>query len=511
MADQNTPRDRRWRKGDDDAESTPTPSYEQEPMEVEQDDLPRRAASARFDVDTEIGSEAALRDAMDPANQSLAEALQLSFKVLQLVILVMIVLFLVSSCQTVHDDETGVHTVFGKIDPISHSEALTPGLKWGIWPYPVGEFVLFHNSNRTVHLGDVFAPSNRGGLTQDQLLERANINNPLNPGRDGSLLTRDGDLAHMHVGGRYSIEQPVQFVEQIDDADTRHDSNRIVQLMLQRATIHVAASESLQELVDISRVEIVKSSIKQKAQDGLDTVHAGIQLAQVEVTEAEPPLAIAKAFGDLQNAVVEAQTASGKASQEADKTLIAVAGQGYRTLITAIDRYEDAIAAKNDQDATKVFSEICEHFEGKDFSGEVASIIAMARSYSDTIDATMGNQARRFESLLPAYLQHPEMVIRQRWLEAYANVLKKPDCETIWVPSSILSMEISLSGSNGVQDLRRKNDYARREAASNAKAINPDGPYILRGSEMINDQAGRQLQRDYSGRLIPFGGSSSGK
>jgi membrane protease subunit HflK len=437
--------------------------------------------------------------------------LRLSFKVLQLVILVMIVLFLVSSCQTVHDDETGVHTIFGRINPISHSEALTPGLKWGIWPYPVGEFVLFHNTNRTLNVSDVFAPSNKAGLTQDQLLERASIDAPLNPGRDGSLLTRDGDLAHMRVGGRYSIEQPVKFVEQIDDADARHDANRIVQLMMQRATIHVAAAESLQELVDITRVEIVKSSIQQKAQEGLDTVHAGIQLAQVEVTEAEPPLAIAKEFGDLQNAVVEAQTLSGDASRSADKTLIAVAGQGYRKVIAAIDQYEDAIASENQEQATKLFSDICEHFEGKDSSGEVASIIAMARSYSDTIDATLGNQARRFESLLPAYLEHPEMVIRQRWLEAYANVLKKPDCETIWVPSSVLAMQINLSGSNAVQDLRRKNDFTRREAATNAKAVNPEGPYILRGSEMIQDQAGRQLQRDYSGKLIPFGGSSSSK
>ena len=60
---------------------------ETEPMAVEQ---PRRAASARFVVESEVGSAAALREAMDPANQSLADALHLSFRVLQVVIVVLV-------------------------------------------------------------------------------------------------------------------------------------------------------------------------------------------------------------------------------------------------------------------------------------------------------------------------------------------------------------------------------------------------------------------------------------
>ena len=53
---------------------------EEEPAE---EDAPRRAASAQFVVQSEVGSQALLREAMDPANQSLREALRLSFRVLQ--------------------------------------------------------------------------------------------------------------------------------------------------------------------------------------------------------------------------------------------------------------------------------------------------------------------------------------------------------------------------------------------------------------------------------------------
>ena len=64
------------------------------PPEVEEEEDARgRAASARYIVESEVGSEGALRDAMDPANQSLADALRLSFRVLQAVIVVLVVLF----------------------------------------------------------------------------------------------------------------------------------------------------------------------------------------------------------------------------------------------------------------------------------------------------------------------------------------------------------------------------------------------------------------------------------
>ena len=64
---------------------------EGEPQGVEP---PRRTASAQFAVEAEVGSQAALREAMDPANQSLADALRLSFQVLQGVIVVLIALFM---------------------------------------------------------------------------------------------------------------------------------------------------------------------------------------------------------------------------------------------------------------------------------------------------------------------------------------------------------------------------------------------------------------------------------
>ena len=88
------------------------------PMEVEE---PRRSASAQFNVTADIGSQAALREAMDPANKSLADALQLSFRVLQFVIAVLLILFLFSGFKTIGNNESGIATVWGKVEDVQGS------------------------------------------------------------------------------------------------------------------------------------------------------------------------------------------------------------------------------------------------------------------------------------------------------------------------------------------------------------------------------------------------------
>ena len=95
-----------WKDGESN-ESDPSArdySVEETPLEVEP---ARRAASAEFVVDSDVGSAAALREAMDPANRSLTDALQMSFRVLQLVIVVLLVLFLFSGFKTVGASQSG--------------------------------------------------------------------------------------------------------------------------------------------------------------------------------------------------------------------------------------------------------------------------------------------------------------------------------------------------------------------------------------------------------------------
>ena len=120
------------------------------------DDAPRREASATFSVSEPVAAEAAIRQAMDPANQSLGEALRLSYRLLQLAIFGLLVTFLFSGFQTVREGFSGVKTIFGRVAGEPGMEAIGPGLN-PFWPYPVGEITVFE-TRRTVELRNEFWP-----------------------------------------------------------------------------------------------------------------------------------------------------------------------------------------------------------------------------------------------------------------------------------------------------------------------------------------------------------------
>ena len=90
---------------------------------------PRRAASAQFHVEESTVTNVAMREAMDPANQSLGDALRLSYRLLQLGILILVVMFLFSGFETIREGYSGVKMVFGRIVGTPGSEELEPGLE----------------------------------------------------------------------------------------------------------------------------------------------------------------------------------------------------------------------------------------------------------------------------------------------------------------------------------------------------------------------------------------------
>ena len=92
------------------------------------EEAPRREKSAEFTVVAGAASEADLRDAMDPANQSLTEALRLSYRVLQFAILALAVVFIFSGFETVRENRTGIRTLFGAIQGDGADAQISAGI-----------------------------------------------------------------------------------------------------------------------------------------------------------------------------------------------------------------------------------------------------------------------------------------------------------------------------------------------------------------------------------------------
>ena len=254
------------------------------PQQPEQEQ--RRTASAKFVLQNQEDSSIQLREAMDTAHRSLTDSLQLSFRALQVVMIVLLGLYLISGFRTVEDSQTGVATFFGSI---VGDQGLSSGLQTN-WPAPIGGFEIFDAQNRGANLGRKFKPNVDARLTQEQRILKAQARNALRPGVDGYLLTSDGDIAHIGISAEWEIIDPLQYSSRIIDLK----GNEIVELALENATVHIIGEITLENLLD-KPLEELRAMLRLHAQDFLNDLKCGIRISDVILpTEPEPPLFIQK-------------------------------------------------------------------------------------------------------------------------------------------------------------------------------------------------------------------------
>ena len=140
----------------------------------------------------------------------------------------------------------------------------------------------------------------------------------------------------------------------------------------------------------------------------------------------------------------------------------------------------------------------------KDFVGRMLEIKCpksrvitgfIPEGYRAQIETTLGQDFKRYQSLLPTYLEHPELVIRSRWLNMYSAVLGNADAESIFVPEYIKSIKLAVSGSDEIAQLRHRNELKRKEATTVLEA-DLMNPWILKASEINMDGPRRSLNID---------------
>jgi len=470
---------------------------EDRPMDVE---TPRRVASAQLVVESEVGADAELRAAMDPANQSLADALRLSYRFLQFVILALLALFLVSGFQRVDDSQSGVMLRFGRIVEVDDQLALEPGLRRNLLPYPAGEFVIFDVESRSVQIATTFFPRLPANMSLDQAIERASPKGTLRVGQVGYVLTDGGDIAHLQATATYNISDPVKLVETLNVSD----ADRTVKLALDRAIVASSAGLMLQELVE--QPETVRELIRVNAQDMLDTIDCGIRITDVQLLDAKPPFAIVKVYRELQNAREESRRAIETARQEATEALIEAAGERWRVLAELIDRYQREEDLGSTVRATEILGEINTLLESDDVHGAIAEMIHRANAHESEIELTLGREAQRFRDLLPSYRAQPYLVSKRQWLLAVTDVLNNKDVEIFRVPAGLGNIDIGISGSEEIARIRREELLKRRQREGMNRALSGYSRYLQRTEDWDLDTSNPLLEIGPDGKIRPKGG-----
>ena len=453
----------------------------------DRDEAPRREASAQLQVAEPIAAEAAIRQAMDPANQSLGEALKLSYRLLQFAILGLLVTFLFSGFQTVKEGFSGVKTVFGRIAGTPGDEALGPGLT-PFWPYPIGEITSFE-VRRTVDLRREFWPRpKREALTTEQAVAAADETDKLRPGPegDGSLLVGEGDLAHLQLVAEYTVQDPVRFLQAID----LEQADRLVRAALQRGVVVAGARMTLSELVE--NREQPAQAIQVEAQRVLDDMSSGIQLARVTLPERSAPFAVRNAFNRVQLSRTEARTTVEKSRQDATALLLSAAGPRYEEVLALIDRYEAALSSGDLPGADALLREVGARLEAKDIAGQASLLVNRAKAYQGAVAAELGKDLQRIEGLRETFSQNPRQLARQLWLETVRSVLANGQAEVFSLPPGMELSQLSIASSPDVMQTRRNAEVERKKRLREmAESLMPSWNPSVR--QVTVDQAGRRL------------------
>ncbi len=480
------------------APNDPLRSAAMRPLEVE---APRRAASARFEVAgrDDLRGSMDMRDALDPATQSLGDALKLSYRILQAGIVALCVVFVFSGFQSVPEGSTGIKTLFGAIagGDESGDAQVQPGLQ-PFWPYPIGDLQVIEQ-RRTIRLDRQFWPAsmNQGDQRRKTLQEQidsADPNSGLKPGADGSLLTKEGDLAHAQFEADYVIADAVKFLE----STSPQNSDRIVVAALMQAAVESASTLTLPEFTDTR--DMVGPLVRERAQRTLDRLGVGIEFTSVRAVERIAPLAVQNKFRDVQTAREYAKGEVERARQNAGTILTQIAGgEVYGDLLGEIRLYEEALEAGRTDESEQILVRLGARMEQKDVGGEVSKIVSRARATDASMRAGLERETKRLESLAASYRDSRGQIVKQLWLDAVREALENPQAEVIAAPTMLGMLNLRLTSSAEMMQFRRDAEVERKKGEKAAR--DAGGFYAPNSEQIFVNKAGRRLSRDATGGI----------
>lgn len=407
---------------------------------------------------------------LDPANQSLADALRITFKILQLGMVLLAVAFALSGLRSVKESESGLRLQFGAI----RGDSLTPGFHFSL-PRPFGDIAKIDTGAADLDLDESFMPkleANQKQLSMEELAKQAKFS--LKPGDDGSLLTGDGSIAHSRWYATYRRTDPRLYADHI----LPEDEVAIVRAAIERGVVQAVATTTIDDFLK-QREESgnVAESAKRVAQAMLDRMESGITIEQLKLREKTPPLNTFGNFNAVQAAVSKSEETIATAESRRLTILNTCAGSAVGHLIDRIDAYEAALETGDDGEA--ILAQVFDIMEGREVvladgttipaglvSGDVVKHLNEARQYRSSVVSGRAAQLAVFEAKKLQFDANPEAFVQREWTDAIAAFLDNDTVEIMVLPRQTIGLlELALSRD---PEILKSQDRAQKEAAVKA-------------------------------------------
>jgi regulator of protease activity HflC (stomatin/prohibitin superfamily) len=389
---------------------------------------------------------------LDPAQQSLADALRVSFGILKAAMLLALVAYAFSGTFSVGSNEVALRLRFGDYVGAPGDRVLERGTYIAA-PFPIEQVVKIDTRPATLVLDREFwyqIDDTDQGMTRDQI--RNARARPLNPLRDGSLVTGDLNIAHARWTVTYRVVDPVAYVTNVGD---RPLAERLVRCAIQQGIVQAVAQLPADDLLKGVVNREVATAVAQRR---LDEMATGLVVDQLSLDKVSAPVSVIGSFDAVTTAETDRSQRILAAQQDRSRILGEVAGEGSERFLALLDRFERASETGSPAEAAAVDDQIEAalgglEIDGAAIGGEVAQVVNSARTYRTQVVERIKGDSETFERLLPQYERNPRIILSRLWEDARERILTG-DVETFYtVPGKL---ELQLNRDPGIQKERQQ-------------------------------------------------------
>lgn len=426
---------------------------------IPEDQNPQSLRDAAQEAD--VTTEALVAAPLDPAQQSLADALRVMFFLLKLVMIGLVVGFLWTGCYTVQPQEVGIRLFMGRIvgaDPLE--QIVPPGGPYFAAPYPIMQVLKVPTTSRNVRLTDAFWFQRSAAAVGLTAAEQQQYAGPIDPQRHGSLLTGDANIVHAQWAVTYVVHDPVSFVRRIppeeagtdgpgrtgfDPSDPRQlmlAADRLIARVAEQAIIYTVAqvtADQVHKVLGPGDFDIARRHMQQT----LDHLRSGLRVENVSATDIRFPLTVRDAFEAVTRAESERARQIEDAQRERATILGGTAGEAFTPLLRLVDGYAMASSISDQREMDRIKRELDQAFaalttadaEGRlvRVGGQVAEKLNEALVYRTQVAQRTESQAAYFLTLKKQYDDNPRVVLDRLWQDAVQTALTA-DTEVLFVP-----------------------------------------------------------------------------
>lgn len=431
-----------------------------------------RSASVRL-RDSDTPATARLGSRMDPANQSLADALRITFVLLKVAMVVLGLLYILSGFQPIQEGERGISVRFGR----KVQTNLDPGFQFAA-PYPFGELVKVGEGTVEARLDRSFMPWIEPGQ-EDMPDSRLPLGRELNPERDGSNITADRNLAHTQWTVNYRRVDHAAWAENVNPGPNYEFERRLVQAVVGRAVVHAVAETNIDDLLKDSGQTAARA--REIAQRMFDTqIDAGIRIDQLILNRKIPPPNLLENFNRVNQATQQAGKARQEAYLERNKILNGVAGAASELLIEQIDEYERAIELGHTAEAEQILVKIDSLMDGSPVEidgviyqdlagGEVSEILAGASNRAFALKNRARAQYQMFLAKDAQYKASPSLMISREWSSAFTAFMQKEFVQAMALDGNATGELIINSDPDLEREIERARNRLEAQRAQDAR------------------------------------------